>query len=71
VAVAATREPTEPACGSKGRVRVRHRREETVLHQVLSAHFQEFAEQAEGAGGLPEFTAPSALPHFVRVVGLR
>jgi hypothetical protein len=55
VAVAATREPTEPACGSKGRVRVRHRREETVLHQVLSAHFEQFVERAEEAGGLPKF----------------
>jgi hypothetical protein len=28
---------------------VRHRPEETVLHQVLSLHFEEFVEQAEEA----------------------
>ena len=52
MAVAATREPTERACA---KARVRHRPEATVLHQVLSAHFEEFAERGEEAGGLPEF----------------
>jgi hypothetical protein len=34
---------------------VRHRPEQTVLHQTLSAHFEQFAERAEEAGGLPDF----------------
>jgi hypothetical protein len=38
VAVAATTEPTERPCG---KARVRHRPEETVLHQVLTSHFAE------------------------------
>src|SRR5690606_28105961 len=33
----------------------RHRPEETVLHQVLSAHWQEFVERADAGGGLPRF----------------
>jgi len=52
VASAATRKPTERPCGKP---RVRHRPEETVLHQVLSLHFEEFVERAEEAGGLPDF----------------
>ena len=34
---------------------MRHRPEETVLHQVLSAHFEQLVERAEEAEGLPEF----------------
>ena len=54
--LAATKDATESACAGKGgKARVRHRPEETALHQVLSEHFAEFVEQAEEAGGLPEF----------------
>jgi hypothetical protein len=49
VAAAAPEHPSEPVCG--GQARERHRPEQTVLHQVLKAHFEEFVERAEEAGG--------------------
>jgi Transposase zinc-binding domain len=53
VAVAAAQTPAGHACSPKARAR--HRPEETVLHQVLSGHFEEFEQRAEEAGGLPQF----------------
>jgi hypothetical protein len=50
VAHPAARHPHEAASSYE-----RHRPEETVLYRTLAAHWAEFCERAEEAGGLPRF----------------